>query len=436
MSDHRSSSSWSGRATAGSIKLDVPDGLCLGGSGHPNSPSLGANDELEVNALVLDSDEGPVCIVSLDSLYVGEALNSTIKLDLADVIGPGRLLLFASHTHTAPAVDRRKPALGLVSPGWIDRLAEATVSLLRRCLKSPPQTVSCEWSAAEANHSVNRRLRRLVGVENRKVRFNAVSLSPNPLGPRDETVTVVVFRASNRPIAVVWNYACHPVSHPDPRRVSSHFPGVVRAHLRQCLGVPELPVLFLQGFSGDTRPGDPSVTRPSEHGLRRILLGPGFSPFTQRGYVAWSESLARVVTDRLLDPSPVTGHGVALHTEAVPLGDFVLGAEGRDFSTVGFAGLRVGNSLRLIGVGAEAMVEHADRIRGAFDGAVLPVGCMGDAFGYAPTRRMVAEGGYEGGGFCRAFGYGGLAPLAAQRFMESLDSAVRALGGVPPADEG
>jgi hypothetical protein len=39
--------------------------------------------------------------------------------------------------------------------------------------------------------------------------------------------------------------------------------------------------------------------------------------------------------------------------------------------------------------------------------SVIPVGCVGDVFGYLPTSEMVPQGGYEAQGFLPRFGLGG-----------------------------
>ena len=53
---------------------------------------------------------------------------------------------------------------------------------------------------------------------------------------------------------MLWNFACHPVMYHSPMNVSAHFPGDVRKELREILS--DIPVVFLQGFSGDIRPNN------------------------------------------------------------------------------------------------------------------------------------------------------------------------------------
>src|SRR6185503_4637620 len=60
--------------------------------------------------------------------------------------------------------------------------------------------------------------------------------------------------------------------------------------------------------------------------------------------------------------------------------------------------LRLGDELLLIALGGEPVAEYAQRFKTDFAGPLVwTAGYSNDLFGYLPTRRVVREGGYEGG---------------------------------------
>src|SRR5215469_7493365 len=144
------------------------------------------------------------------------------------------------------------------------------------------------------NHSMNRRLAHLRLTSSGFSR--AVGLGPNVAGERDEGARVLKFvDPSGRPLAIVWNYACHASDFFDSLRISAAFPGQVRKRLRSELGA--IPVLFLQGFSGDVRPPFPGLSPDIRSLAKRVLRGPQFKNApSQREWEAWSGSLADRVT--------------------------------------------------------------------------------------------------------------------------------------------
>src|SRR6202795_3838722 len=114
---------------------------------------------------------------------------------------------------------------------------------------------------------------------------------PNPNGDRDESVRVLEFSNSGgKPITVIWNYACHPTDFPGFLQVSAEYPGIVRSRLRSELG--DIPVLFLQGFSGDVRPPFSGRSAGLVGFLRRVLVGPQFRNPLDGEWEKWSHSLA------------------------------------------------------------------------------------------------------------------------------------------------
>ena len=250
-----------------------------------------------------------ILLVSIDALYAGAPVRQAIETAAAGVLEPSDILVGASHTHAAPMLDPSKPGLGVPDPEHLDRVVELVADATRAVLEEGafrPATLSA--SEGTADHSVNRRLVKRIVWKWPPV-FNRVGISPNFRGSRDEVVTVVTVDFSDgSPGATIWNYACHPVKFPDGRTVSTHYPGVVRAHIREQRGEGEA-VLFFQGFSGDTRPrvlAEPRIPESPRHFYRRVRFGPSWKPMTRDMYKAWTESLSQRVLSVLAGVRPIS----------------------------------------------------------------------------------------------------------------------------------
>jgi hypothetical protein len=59
--------------------------------------------------------------------------------------------------------------------------------------------------------------------------------------------------------------------------------------------------------------------------------------------------------------------------------------------------VRFGNKLLMIALSGEPVVDWAHKFKHEFEPLVWVAGYCNDMFGYVPTRRVQAEGGYEGG---------------------------------------
>src|SRR5207245_10760611 len=141
-----------------------------------------------------------------------------------------------------------------------------------------PAPCHIDYRTGSADHAINRR----------RPAWRGVRSAPNPAGPRDETVHLLTFSdQTDRPLAVLWSYACHPVGFPARTKVSADFPGVVRRALRDAHGA-ELPARFLQGFAGGVPPRETGATTRFARRRVELVVGPLLAPFSAAQYAAWA----------------------------------------------------------------------------------------------------------------------------------------------------
>jgi hypothetical protein len=393
-------------------------------------------ERLEANLVVLRGDSGsePMVIISLDLLYPGRILRSALESALPE-LRPDQIFLAATHTHQAPMTDDTKALLGAPDDKYLDMLVLTLSRELRRLLLSDETQIG-ELATASvlARHSINRRFRRRVTVWPRsssrswappvRLVFNYYLLAPNPGGVTDELITVVISRTpAGRAQFVIWNYACHPVAFPDKDKVAADYPHHVRDILRTTLGVPDLPVLFLQGFSGNTRPSA-SVSKTSGLGswARRMLFGPSFTKMTWDAYTAWAKELGELVAQGCAHALPLDDTAVSSRRSLSATSLFVAGAPE---PVVSFHSIRFGSELSIVGASAELVAEFAPKVRAmAGSNQVMCVGCLDHPFGYAPTCRILVEGGYEGGDYCPMFSLGPLAENVEEEMLQGFKAVL------------
>lgn len=399
--------------------------------GYLDRPPLSeVAERLEANLVVLRGDSGsePMVIISLDLLYPGRILRSALESALPE-LRPEQIFLAATHTHQAPMTDDTKVLLGDPDDKYMDLLALDLSRELRRLLLSEETQIG-EFSTAgvSARHSINRRFRRRVTLARRspshwwgppvRLAFNSYLLAPNPHGVTDELITVLISRSpAGRAQFVIWNYACHPVGFPDKDKVAADYPHDVRDILRTTLGVADLPVLFLQGFSGNTRPSA-SVSKTSglSEWTRRMLFGPCFTTMTWNAHTTWARELGELVADGCAHALPLDEPVVSSRRSLIATSSVVAGAPE---PWVSFHSIRFGSEFSIVGASAELVAEFSPMIRAmAGSEQVMCVGCLDHPFGYAPTSRIRAQGGYEGGDYCSMFSLGPLAENVEEEMLQ------------------
>lgn len=409
MVDHsdtdRDPGSWRGFVATSEFELTPTGPVHLAASGDTSNCTADVADPISATCVLLESEGTRIILLSADLLYAGSDLVRALTSELSQTPGIDQSAIFATHTHFAPATDRSKPLLGEVDPLYLQLITRNLRQSIRELVTAQMEEVQLSVTRSTCDFGVNRRKRWPVEVTRSGVRLRPVVSGVNHGGPKDDLVTVATFTrvSDGSPVAVLWNYACHPVGRFRRDQISAHFVGDVRRTLRESLGREDLAVLYLQGFSGDVRPNHRDTNAPSRSGIERARCGPGYSTFTKAGYREWTHDLATHVSNTaLLAPELVCGSGIRLKSASVPRSLVLEGS--RSDASVTFQSYLFGEDLLIVGASVEAVTEYAKFVRSlARQRWVMPAGCMDDVAGYAPTARMLKEGGYEAGGFCRAF---------------------------------
>jgi hypothetical protein len=429
------------RAAAVCVDITPDRSLELGGSWSRRGPvcSTGVDEALEANVLLLEGADKRVILLSIDALMAGPNLANDLAQRAAKSGSPAQILALATHTHSAPMLDRSKPRLGQFDHDHyqevLTRLAFAVESASRRLV--PRLAVST--ASRDVEGGVGRRypVRRPV-LHGGRVKLSGVLMGPNSSAGRAPACHVAVLKEAHGPIVcALVSWACHPTDRP-ARRVSPDYVGLVRRAIRSRLG--DHPVLFFQGFSGDVR-GFIPTRRTLRHSIRRLVRGPVFLTPTMREWEGWAgrvaTQIAAVAAEAAEGPCQLAQ---SLHTgeASVPLST-LLGPS--DHGTCRACSLAIVGGLELFMMTAEVSAEYACAVErlGAW-----PIGVLDDVFGYFPADSQIPQGGYEVDEFRECFGINGrftgnndatfaylLHTARAQWHGAGADLAVGWLSGIP-----
>lgn len=213
-----------------------------------NTTAGPVNDPLYVKALVLKDAKTTAVIITVDAVAIeniGTIRNdylSTVRAALKKELGiePSHVVVNASHCHGVVCED----------------VAQRTVQAVKEAAKEVVPVQVGAGVGHEDRISENRRLRLKDGSE-ADVR-HAYSLPPDPLvtgaGPVDTEIGLLrLDRLDGRPLAVVYNFACHPIMGVPNGGNTADLVGFASKVIEDGMGEGCM-ALFLQGCGGDINP--------------------------------------------------------------------------------------------------------------------------------------------------------------------------------------
>lgn len=423
---------------AGFAEIEITPGepLFMAGYASRDRPSEGVEAPLRAKAVALKDTTGKrVVIVATDLIGLTAEVAGPICNFIQERSGLERadILLNASHTHTGPALTLSRDPTTKMDESAADRQADYTQALQAtlgdlavQALESCNRSVSLSHAIGLAPFVMNRR---------QPTKDRGIILGFNPRGPVDRSVPVLRVTATGGNdggdlLAVIYQAACHNTTlGGNFYRLTGDFAGYSQAHIEKAH--PGTMALFLTGCAGDANPyprGELAMSKSHGHVLGeevcRLLEEPQ----------AWRPVLGPIGTtyaeiDLPLQPAP---EGKAL--SALKLGrggwrGFVATeiekrrARGETIPTTypaPFSAWQFGDDLTLVGMSGEVVVDYVYRLEKELGPTGLWVAAYcHDVYGYLPSARVLAEGGYETRGLY-AGGIGFFAPEAEDVVAEAI----------------
>ncbi len=252
---------------AGAFAVDItPRKLPVIVNGHMRERIVtNVVDPLHARCLVLDDGAAQIAIVVVDSCMAPRSLLDKAKELAATATGilPEKMLISATHTHSAPSVcailgsgqeDEYGEFLAVqIAKGIEVAYKNLTPARIGWAVGKDPKNVFCRRYLMKPGAA---RTCRFTGHENDQAQMNPGHLNPNAVkrtGPVDTDVPVLSVQAfDGRPIALLGNYSTHYAGAPP---LSADYFGVFCRLIREHIGAGEVAPPFVgmlsNGTSGD-----------------------------------------------------------------------------------------------------------------------------------------------------------------------------------------
>ncbi|MBN2290768.1 MAG: hypothetical protein JXQ83_15645 [Candidatus Glassbacteria bacterium] len=360
-------------------------------------------DPLFVHAVVFRSGDKSVGFVVYDLIGpFGREVGDLLRRELLSRTGLDEVVFSATHTHSGPAINtgsgpERSQVLEEL-PEHERLICEKTVEALVLACGSLG-TVRIGSGLGTADLSYNRIRPRPDG----SVEMVWANHEKVPMGPVDRTVGVVrIDDLQGKPVAVLVNYACHPVIHgkPDANLMySADFPGVLRREVEARLDGNPL-CIFFQGACGNLNPyyahsvenPGPRLQEAGAELAGEVVRVAG--QIETRPYSGESPLLCRITElDAPLRWDLDQWHASAEDERARERIEKL--AAGRDKLKLPLSVVLITPEIGFVGLPGEFFVEYQQELRKRSPVAFLLVcGYTNGSFGYFPDIASAAAGGY------------------------------------------
>ncbi len=206
------------------------------------------NDPLYAKALVVKGDNTFVVLITIDAVAIGgigrikDDFLPNVRARLQKELGipPASVVINASHCHGVVRLDTE----------------QLTVEAVTTAVKNLVPVKIGAGVGEEKRISENRRLKLKDGTETDMRRAYAMPRDEEVanVGPIDPQIGLLrLDREDGRPLAVLYNFACHPIMHPPNVGNTADFPGFASKLIEEQLGGGAV-ALFVQGCGGDINP--------------------------------------------------------------------------------------------------------------------------------------------------------------------------------------
>lgn len=397
-----------GDLRVGIARVDITPAksIWLAGYAARKEPAKGMTHPLWAKALVFEDKNGNrAAIVTTDLIGLTREISDAVGKRVAKKTGMTRelILLNSSHTHCGPVV-RGCAALAYDLTDAQQNDVNQYAKLLEDKLVNLIVQASQSMSDATLTYGEDQ----AKFARNRRGRYN-------PDGPVDHTVPVLrVSDEAGKIKAILFGYACHNTTIA-LSQYCGDYAGFAQIALEK--KYPGVTALFMIGCGGDANP----------HPRRTLALaeqhGNSLSDAVVRAMEKTMEPVKGPVKVKFqrtdlpfVDPPSRAellmrqGKGDVYLQRLTKYLLNQLDQQGAIKTSYPFPAqvISFGDDLTLIGLGGEAVIDYSIRLHEEFSHRRIWVASYcHEVFAYIPSERVLKEGGYEGGGAMKYFGFHG-----------------------------
>ncbi len=203
--------------------------------------STGVHDPLFVKVLILEKGTTTVAIVCLDIAVADFAFCDRVRETIRKQTGIEHTFINTTHTHSAPW------AILEIQPGFTDDDEPFERDWLENLMKVIPEAVAEAKGKLMPVTLSKGRAPAIVGFNRRIERNGEVIMDDNVRGDVVPWVDVLVIKAEDKPLAVLFEHACHAVIvHKASSLTGRDYPGYAVQRINEELG-DDVLAMFAQG---------------------------------------------------------------------------------------------------------------------------------------------------------------------------------------------
>lgn len=399
------------KAGAASVKITPEETMWMAGYAARTHPTDSKLTELWAKALVLEDGDGHRgVVVTLDLVGIDRTLSVALCDSLNEQYGLTRdqIVISCSHTHSGPVVGLNLGPLHYLLldesqqqgvDAWVATFQRRVVAMVGEAIgKLAPSEVTS--GSGTAMFTVNRRENPAATVLERRT---AGKLQ----GPSDYDVPVLAVRDAEKKLtAILFGYACHATTLKG-YEWSGDYPGFAQIDLEN--EHPGCVAMFFAGCGADQNPLPRGTVDLARHYGERLATAVDTVLMTkQMQPVEGSLRTTYAEIDLPLDTLP-TREEMELNLKSsnryeVARASMLLeqidgGVPLSQTYPYPVSTWSIGDDVQLVTLGGEVVVDYANRLKSELAGTQTWVaGYANDVMAYIPSRRVLREGGYEGGG--------------------------------------
>lgn len=406
---------WQAGVAKVNISPELP--IWLSGYGGRNKPAATKHDDLWAKCLVIEDAAGhKAALVTTDLVGIPRDVSVPVCQAIAEKYKLPRsaVAICASHTHSGPVVRGNLMAMYSLDADQTRRVKEYKDSLVKKLVDvvgDALQTMhpaKLSWGIGKADFAINRR-------NNKEGQIAKLIAENKIVGPTDHELPVLAVHDNDGKLrAVVGGYACH-ATVLDTYFISADWPGAGQNELEK--RHPATIALFVAGCGGDQNPlPRRSIPLMEKYG-KEFADGVDAALKSSLKPIAPSLKTAYEEIKLPFGKMPTRAELEASTEKPKPEGrwaKYMLAQWDKDgglSSTYPYPvqAWQLGDNLTWILLGGEVVVDYSLRLKAEFDPQKIWVSSYSnDVMAYIPSRRVLGEGGYEGG--LARFPYGLPAP--------------------------
>ncbi|MBM3787078.1 MAG: hypothetical protein FJW30_22200 [Acidobacteria bacterium] len=390
------------KAGIGRVEITPEKPIFLSGYAARKKPSEGVKQKIWAKAVAFQDKSGNrVVFVGTDLIGFSRSLSDRIGAETEKKFGLRRanLLLNSSHTHSGPAVRDNLDTMFDLTPEQRQVIVDYTNALSGKVVEAIGAALNAmEPAEVSIAHGTG-----TFAINRRQMNPKGVSIGHNPKGPVDHDVPVFrIASPDGRLRAVVFGYACHNTTlGGDLFLINGDYAGYAQQYIEQ--DNPGATAVFLLLCGGDQNPSPRGKYEHAEmHGrslaseVMRVSKGP-MKPVTGKLRAAWQ------TTELVFAPHTRAQFEAELKDSSwykQRRAEAMLRAYDarRPVTAIAYPvqAVRFGNTVTVVALGGEVVVDYDLRIKKEFAGEdTIVAGYSNDVMGYVASKRVLLEGGYE-----------------------------------------